>query len=207
MVIWLHGLGTDGHDVKAMAYAIQLDDTLPVRYVFPNAPLSSVTVCMGTGPRAWYDIVEMDVSRQVDVANIAVASNFLRDLIQRELDAGIPSVRILLAGFGQGGTIALHTALRFEKPLAGILAMSAHLPTIDTLEAERSEANRKIAILMAHGEEDPVVPIIHAGNTREALVRQGYDVQMYTYPMPHHACIEELRDIRNWMLNVMQPGL
>ncbi len=206
VVIWLHGLGADGHDFEAYAHAMQLPESLPVRYVFPNAPKRSVTVNMGTVSRAWYDIVEMDVSRNVDVKNIVASSNLLRNLIQRELDTGIPSEKILLAGFSQGGAIVLHTALRYEKPLAGILAMSTHLPTMASLAAERSEVNRHIPILMVHGEQDPVIPIVHAESTREELTRQGYAVHWYAYPMQHHACIEEIRDIRTWMLAVMQPG-
>ncbi len=206
VVIWLHGLGADGHDFKAYAQAMQLPESLPVRYVFPTAPQRSVTVNMGTVTRAWYDIVEMDVSRNVDVANIRASSNLLQALIQRELDAGIPSEKILLAGFSQGGAIVLHTALRYKKTLAGVLVMSAHLPTVASLETERSEVNRNIPILMVHGKQDPVIPIAHAKSTREELTRQGYTIQWYTYPMQHHACIEELRDMRNWLLDVMQPG-
>jgi phospholipase/carboxylesterase len=186
---------------------MQLPESLSVRYVFPNAPCRPVTVNMGTSMRAWYDIVEMDVSRNVDVDNILVSARLLRNLIERELDAGIPSERILLAGFSQGGAIVLHTALRYDKPLAGVLAMSAYLPTLDTLAAERSAENRNLPVLMAHGELDPVIPMAHAEGTRDELVRQGYAVQWHTYPMQHHACIEELRDIRKWILKVMPRGL
>jgi len=206
VVIWLHGLGADGHDFEAIVPALQLPDSLPIRFVFPHAPQRSVTVNMGMVMRAWYDIVETDVAREVDVASIAESSGLLRNLIQRELDRGVPSEKILLAGFSQGGVIVLHTALRYEKPLAGILAMSTYLPTADSLEAERHAANREIPIMLAHGQHDPVIPIVNAENTREELARLGYDYQWFSYPMEHHVCIEEIADIRSWMLKLFQPA-
>lgn len=205
VVIWLHGMGADGHDFETIVPALQLPDTLPIRYLFPHAPQRTVTVNMGVVMRAWYDIVETDVSRQVDVDSILASAQLLDNLIQRELDNGVPSEKILLAGFSQGGVIVMHTTLRHAKPLAGILAMSTYLPTVDSLEAERSEANRNIPIFMAHGQNDPVIPIVNAENTREALARLDYNVQLRTYPMEHHVCIEEIADIRTWLLEVLQP--
>lgn len=204
VVIWLHGLGADGHDFEAIVPELRLPESLPVRYLFPHAPMRPVTINMGMVMRAWYDILEMDVSRKVDVDTIVESSSLLRDLIQRELDAGIPSERILLAGFSQGGAIVLHTALRYEKPLAGLLALSTYLPTVDSLAAEHSDANRHIPILMAHGKHDPMIPIINAENTREALTRLGYTIQWHTYPMEHQVCMEEIQAVRNWMLEIMQ---
>jgi len=205
VVIWLHGLGADGHDFEAIVPALQLPAALPIRYVFPHAPMRPVTVNMGMVMRAWYDILEMDVSRKVDTGNIATSSDQLKDLIQRELNAGIPSDRIVLAGFSQGGAIALHTALRYPEPLAGILALSTYLPTIESLAAERSDANRNLPIFMVHGEHDPVIPIVHAEDTREQLTRLGYAIQWRVYPMEHQVCNDEVGDIRTWMLAVMRP--
>jgi len=205
-IIWLHGLGADGHDFEPVAQALQLPASLPIRFVFPHAPQRPVTVNMGAVMRAWYDILEMDVARRVDLENILTSAQLLRNLIQRELDNGIPSQRILLAGFSQGGAIALHTGLRYEKPLAGILAMSTYLPTVETLEAECHAANRDIPILMTHGQYDPVIPIVHAENTREALIRLGYSVQWQAYPMEHQVCIEEIADLRSWLLEVLPPA-
>jgi len=205
VVIWLHGLGADGHDFEAIVPELRLPESLPVRYLFPHAPTRPVTINMGMVMRAWYDILEMDVSRKVDVDTIVESSSLLRDLIQRELDAGIPSERILLAGFSQGGAIVLHTALRYEKPLAGLLALSTYLPTVDCLAAEHSDANRHIPILMAHGKHDPMIPIINAENTREALTRLGYTIQWHTYPMGHQVCMEEIQAVRSWMLQIMRP--
>jgi len=205
VVIWLHGLGADGHDFEAIVPELRLPESLPIRYLFPHAPTRPVTINMGMVMRAWYDILEMDVSRKVDVDTIVESSELLRNLIQRELDAGIPSEKILLAGFSQGGAIVLHTALRYEKPLAGLLALSTYLPTVDSLAAERSDANRHIPILMAHGKHDPMIPIVNAEKTRAALTRLDYTIQWHTYPMEHQVCMEEIQAIRNWILGIMQP--
>ena len=205
VVIWLHGLGADGHDFEAIVPELQMPPDLPIRYVFPHAPMRSVTINMGMVMRAWYDILEMDVARKVDVDNIVESSSLLRNLIQHELDAGMPSEKILLAGFSQGGAIVLHTALRYEKPLAGLLALSTYLPTVDSLGSERHDANAEIPIMMAHGQYDPMIPIVNAENTREALINLKYKVQWHAYPMEHQVCMEEIQAIREWMLGIMQP--
>jgi len=205
VVIWLHGLGADGQDFKVYASMLQLPASLAVRYVFPTAPERLVTVPMGVVDKAWFDTIDGDVSGKLDLEGIAASAQYLRDLIQRELDGGMPSEKILLAGFSQGGTIALHTALGYEKRLAGVLAMSAYLPTSKFLEEECRDVNREIPIMMTHGEQDPVVPIAQAENARDALTRMGYAVEWYTYPMTHHVCIEEFADIRQWLLAVLQP--
>jgi phospholipase/carboxylesterase len=205
VVIWLHGLGADGHDFEAIVPELHLPESLPIRYVFPHAPTRPVTINMGMVMRAWYDILEMDVSRKVDLDNIVESSLLLRNLIQHELDAGMPSEKILLAGFSQGGAIVLHTALRYEKPLAGLLALSTYLPTVDSLGSERNSANGKIPIMMAHGQYDPMIPIVNAENTREALTHLNYTVQWHAYPMEHQVCMEEIKAIRAWMLSIMQP--
>jgi len=140
------------------------------------------------------------------VDNIVESSGLLRHLIARELDAGVPSERILLAGFSQGGAIVLHTALRYEKPLAGILALSTYLPTVDTLAGERSDANRKIPIMMAHGQNDPMIHVHNAEKTRAVLTEMAYSIQWHDYPMEHQVCMEEIGDIRAWMLEIMQPA-
>jgi len=205
VVIWLHGLGADGQDFEVYASIVQLPASLAVRYVFPTAPKRSATVSMGTVDRAWFGASDEDVSGQVDLDGIEASARHLRNLIQRELDGGMPSEKILLAGFSQGGTIALYTALGYEKRLAGVLAMSAYLPTSKFLEKVCRDVNREIPIMMAHGEQDPVVPIAQAENARDVLTRMGYAVEWYTYPMTHHVCIEEFADIRQWLLAVLQP--
>ncbi len=204
VVIWLHGLGADGHDFEAIVPELNIPDTLPVRYIFPHAPMRPVTINGGMVMRAWYDILEMDVSRKVDTDNIIESSILLDDIIQRELKSGIPSDRIVLAGFSQGGAIVLHTGLRYETPLAGILALSTYSPTAGTLSEERGDANLNIPIMMAHGQFDPVIPVSNAIHTREELIRQNYAVQWHDYPMQHEVCLEEIRDISAWMLDVMK---
>ena len=206
VIIWLHGLGADGQDFEAYAAAIQLPASLAVRYVFPTAPRRAVTVDMGTVDCAWFGIPDGEVSGNMDLDGIESSVQHLRNLIQRELDRGIPAERILLAGFSQGGTIALHAALGYEKRLAGVLAMSAYLPTSAALEQACRDVNREVPIMMAHGEQDPLIPIARVENARDALSRMGYTVEWYTYPMRHHVCIEELADIRKWLLEVLLPA-
>ena len=203
VVIWLHGLGADGHDFEAIVPELKLPSDLAVRYLFPHAPLRPVTINGGMVMRAWYDILEMDVSRRVDVESILESSASLRRLIQRELEAGIASQRILLAGFSQGGAIVLHTGLRYEQPLAGLLALSTYSPTIGTLARERSAANLNIPVMMAHGRFDPVIPMTHAMGTRNELARLDYPLQWHEYPMQHEVCLAEIEDISTWMRNVM----
>jgi phospholipase/carboxylesterase len=203
VVIWLHGLGADGHDFEAIVPALNLPASIPVRYVFPHAPMRSVTINGGMVMRAWYDILALDLSRKVDTDSILDSSGRLTDLIQRELDSGTPSDRIVLAGFSQGGAIVLHTGLRFDKPLAGILALSTYSPTVESLAMQRSPANRNVAIMMAHGVYDPVIPMALAIQTREELLKMDYSIQWHDYAMQHEVCIEEIRDIADWLRQVM----
>jgi phospholipase/carboxylesterase len=204
VVIWLHGLGADGHDFEAIVPALDLPGSMPVRYVFPHAPMRAVTINGGMVMRAWYDILDLDISRKVDVDSIHESAGLLTNLIQRELDAGIPSDHIILAGFSQGGAIVLQTGLRYEKPLAGILALSTYSPTVTSLAAEGDRINRNIPIMMAHGEYDPVIPLSIAINTRDELLKLDYAVQWHAYPMQHEVCIEEIQEIGHWMRNVMK---
>lgn len=202
-VIWLHGLGADGHDFEAIVPELDIDPSLPVRWVFPNAPMRPVTINGGMVMRAWYDIREADLSRGVDTDGIHESSRLLTHLIQKEIDAGIPSDRIVLAGFSQGGVIVLHTGLRHATPLAGILALSTYCPTVTDLAAERSDSNLTTPILMAHGRFDPLIPISIAAQTRDALVKLDYSLQWREYPMQHEVCMQQLHDISAWMRTVM----
>ncbi len=199
-VIWLHGLGADGHDFEPIVPALRLPESPAVRFVFPNAPIRPVTINGGMAMRAWYDILNLE-TRRVDLKAVQESSDRVRDLIQREIGAGIASDRIVLAGFSQGGAIALHTGLRHETPLAGILALSTYSPTVGTLAAERSQANAAIPILMAHGQYDPVIPMAAAVDTRDALMRLQYAVQWQSYPMQHEVCTQEIEDIREWLMD------
>ena len=149
---------------------------------------------------AWYDIPAADFRQGQDAAGIRESEQQLQALVRREIESGIPAERILLAGFSQGGAIALHTGLRFAQPLAGILALSTYLPVADSLAIEAAAANRSVPVWMAHGTQDPVVPLLLAMESRDILQQQGYDVSWHTYPMPHAVCPEEVRDIRDWLL-------
>lgn len=202
-IIWLHGLGADGHDFEPIVPELGLPDTLPIRYVFPHAPMRSVTINAGMVMRAWFDILDIQLSRKVDIDNFLESADQLEALIQAELQNGMPAERIVLAGFSQGGAVALHTGLRFEKSLAGILALSTYLPTADTLAEERSPANAKVPIMMAHGTMDPLVPVANAITARQALTRLKYKVSWHEYPMQHAVCPEEIRDIGAWFTSIL----
>ncbi|MEW6670164.1 MAG: alpha/beta hydrolase-fold protein [Thermodesulfobacteriota bacterium] len=202
-VIWLHGLGVDGHDFEPIVPELRLPESLPVRFVFPHAPKRTVTVNFHMLMPAWFDILDITGSHKVNVDDILESSRQLADLVQAEIRRGLPPERIILAGFSQGGVIALHTGLRYNKKLAGIMALSTFLPTIDQLADECSEANRDIPIFMAHGTGDPLVGIENAVHTRQALNRLGYHVRWREYPVAHTVCHEEIQDIRAWILDIL----
>lgn len=195
-IIWLHGLGADGHDFEPLVPQLGLVD---VRVVLPHAPRRPVTINGGMVMPAWYDILAPDFNRGQDSAGIRASGQQLQALIQREIDAGIPAEKILLAGFSQGGAVALHTGLRFSQPLAGILALSTYLPLGDLLAAEAAAGNRAVPIMMAHGTQDPVVPLSLATQSRDLLQQQGYNIAWHSYPMQHALCPEEVQDIRHWL--------
>ena len=203
-VIWLHGLGADGHDFEAIVPELRLPDSLPVRYVFPHAPMRAVTINGGLVMRAWFDIYDVNLTAEsIDHEQFRESSDMLRALIEREQNFGVASNRILLAGFSQGGAIVLHTGLHYEKTLAGILAMSMHLPTLAQSASSFSDAARAVPIMMAHGRSDPVIPLPKALETRQALSDLGYAVDWHDYPMPHSVCDQEIQDIRSWLLKVL----
>lgn len=203
MVIWLHGLGADGHDFEALVPELHMPADMPVRYIFPHAPMRPITVNMGMVMRGWYDIVEPDVSRNVDFQGIEASGAHLTSLIQQEIEAGMPSERILLAGFSQGGVIVLHAGLRLRFPLAGILALSTYCPTLTSLGLEQSTANQRTPIMMAHGRYDPLIPAGLGETARDRLLDLGYAVQWHEYPIQHELCLEEIQQVRSWMLEMM----
>jgi phospholipase/carboxylesterase len=197
-VIWLHGLGADGHDFEPVVPELRLPPTLRPRFVFPHAPVRPVTLNMGMRMRAWYDILQLGGGPE-DEAGVRASQGRVEALIERERSRGVAARRIVLAGFSQGGAIALHTGLRHGQRLAGILALSTYLPLAGSLQAERSEANRDVPIFMAHGEFDDIIPITRAQQSRQALAAQGYALQWHSYPMPHSVCGEEIADIAAWL--------
>ena len=205
-IIWLHGLGADGHDFEPLIPQLGIVETLGVRVVLPHAPHRPVTINGGMEMPAWYDIKAADFNRGQDSEGIYESEQQLRALIQREVGSGIPAEHIILAGFSQGGAIVLHTGLRYPQPLAGILALSTYVPLADTLATEAVAANDRVPILMAHGMQDPVVPVQLALQSRDLLEQLGYNVNWHSYPMQHAMCPEEMLDIRDWLLHRLQSG-
>ena len=197
-VIWLHGLGADGHDFEPIVPELELDR--PVRFVFPHAPVRPVTINQGMRMRAWYDILQFGPGPE-DEAGVRASQKLLETLIAAERARGAGS--IVLAGFSQGGAIVLQTALRHGERLAGVLALSTYLPLHRTLEAEGSAANRDVPIFMAHGQYDDIIPLQRAEQSRQLLERLGYKVQWQTYPMPHSVCPEEIADISAFLRKIL----
>src|SRR3954468_8071515 len=204
-VIWLHGLGADGHDFEPIVPELRLPGALQLRFIFPHAPVRPVTLNQGMRMRAWYDILRLDGGAEDD-AGIRASQGLVETLIAEEVKKGIKAARIILAGFSQGGAIALHTALRHPAPLAGILALSTYLPLNASVKAEAGEANRKTPIFMAHGQYDDIIPLARAQQSRKILADAGYDVQWKTYPMPHSVCAEEIADIAGFLVRILGPS-
>lgn len=202
-VLWLHGLGADGHDFEPIVGQLGRDLTRDVRFVFPHAPQRSVTINNGMVMRAWYDILELNLSRRADEQGVRDSSDILEALIEREIGQGLAPHRIVVAGFSQGGAIALHTGLRHAQRLAGIMALSTYLPFAESLESQAHAANRTVPIFMAHGSQDPVIALALSEQSRAHLAGLGYVVECHTYPMPHAVCAEEVRDIADWLARVL----
>ena len=205
-VIWLHGLGADGHDFEPVVPELRLPDTLPLRFVFPHAPVRPVTLNGGMSMRAWYDILSLDRGGPVDVDGIRDSAGILTTLVKREQERGIEPARIVVAGFSQGGAIALHTGLRHPERLGGLMALSTYLPMPETFQAEVVERatfdNRDMPIFMAHGTFDPVLPMQLGSSSAELLRGYGYSIEWHDYPMAHSVCPQEINDIRAWLLSV-----
>jgi phospholipase/carboxylesterase len=201
-IIWLHGLGADGHDFEPIVGELALP-AAPVRFVFPHAPMQPVTINGGMVMRAWYDIVSQDLTRREDAAGVRASQGLLEALIAREAARGSPAHRIVLAGFSQGGAIALQTGLRHRERLAGIMALSTYLPIADTLAAEADPANGGLPVFYAHGTQDPVVPLARAESSRALLASLGYPVEWHPYAMPHAVCAQEIDDIGDWLRRVL----
>lgn len=198
-VIWLHGLGADGHDFEPLVPELRLPEDLALRFVFPHAPIRPVTINAGMRMRAWYDIVAIDRRARQDEEGIRASAAATVELIEREQERGIAARRIVLAGFSQGGAIAIHAALRYPQRLAGLIALSTWMPLGETLAVEGSAANRDLPVFMAHGRQDPMVPVALGEQTREALAAAGYPLEWQTYDMPHAVCPAEIADISAWL--------
>jgi phospholipase/carboxylesterase len=202
-VIWLHGLGADGHDFEPIVPELVPRGARAWRFVFPNAPVRAVTINNGMRMRAWYDIVGLDRRAAEDVAGFQDADTKIRELIGREITRGIPAGRIVLAGFSQGGAVSLYTAPRLEEKLAGVMALSCYLARESGLDAERKPANDATPIFMAHGQQDGVVPMMLGVRSRDALLTRGYAVEWHEYPMAHAVCAQEVADIRQFLFRVL----
>lgn len=196
-IIWLHGLGADGGDFVPMADELQLP--VAVRYIFPDAPMRPVTINGGMVMRAWYDIASPSMAAQQDAAGIRASQLLIEALIAQEAQRNIAPGNIFLAGFSQGGAVALHTALRHAAPLGGVLALSTYLPLAEKAVGEARPETRDTPIFMAHGRSDPVIPYALGAGSRDALRGLGYTVDWREYAMQHSVCGEELRDIEAWL--------
>jgi phospholipase/carboxylesterase len=199
-VIWMHGLGADGNDFVPVVPELGLPDAPAIRFIFPHAPAIPVTCNGGYVMPAWYDIYSLDeAGRQVDEAGIRHSREAIRALIARENARGVPAARIVLAGFSQGGAIAYTTALTHPETLAGVIALSTYIPSVDLLAAEATPANAATPILAAHGTHDDVVPLALGTRARDFVASRGHPVDWHTYPMAHSVCLEEIADIGRWL--------
>ena len=200
-VIWLHGFGADGHDFESVIPQLNLPASLSVRFIFPHAPMRNIATMKGDSVRAWFDI---DVSQGIDLNGIKKSTFQLKDLIQQEIDNGIPAERIVLAGFSQGGSIALNTALFYRKPLAGILALSTFLPMLETLGTKKSKHNSAIPILLCHGNKDEMLPLALGKAGFDTLNSHNYAVEWREYDMAHCVCPQQIQDISAWLQKVLK---
>lgn len=204
-VIWLHGLGADGHDFEPIVPELGASVSTPMRFIFPHAPTQPVTINGGMVMRAWYDITAMDLSAAVDADGINRSSRHLEHLVGAAVDSGFPPERIFLAGFSQGGVIALHTGLQYPDRLAGVIALSTYIALPGAVQQSASDANRTLPIFMAHGRYDPVIPCSLGERSRDFLAREGYPVQWHEYPMEHSVYPDEIRDLAEWLNELAAP--
>ena len=207
-VIWLHGLGADGNDFAPIVPELKLAGAPPIRFIFPHAPMMAVTINNGHVMRAWYDVSFGDLegtTRRADEKGVRASQAAIEQLIAREEQRGVAPRNIVVAGFSQGGAIALQTGLRYPQRLAGVMALSTYLPLAETLPAEASVANQDLPIFFAHGTHDPVIALPMATASRAKLLELGYAVEWHEYPMQHSVCPEELHAISAWLVQVLAP--
>jgi phospholipase/carboxylesterase len=198
-VIWLHGLGDSGNGFAPIVPELKIPDELAIRFIFPHAPMRSVTINNGMSMRAWYDITSLDFNNRADSKGVYESAALVEQLIENEIASGIPAERIVLAGFSQGGVIALHLGTRLNKKLAGIMSLSSYMAEAETLTSQASAANRGTPILVAHGQQDDVVPMFLGNAAYKVLEQNGYPVEWREYVMQHNVCMQELHDISAWL--------
>ena len=202
-VIWLHGLGADGHDFESIVPELNLSGDLGIRFIFPNAPVRPVTINGGMSMRAWYDIKSPNLRELEDVDSITESHELITRYINAEIEKGISANKIILAGFSQGGAITLYTGLRYPENLAGLLALSTYLPVPDQLEKEASKNSKAIPIMMAHGIADPVIPVEQGRASCQTLKGLDYEVDWHEYMMQHAVCLEEINAIATWIKKIL----
>ena len=203
-IIWLHGLGADGHDFESVVPALSLPPYLGLRFIFPHAPHRPVTINNGYVMRAWYDIFDVSFSSREDADGIRESGRALERLIEREAGRGIAVKRIILAGFSQGGAVALYTGLRYPQPLAGIMALSTYLPLLGEQELKTYSVNRDTPVIMTHGIEDTVIPCSFALQSKRLMENAGFHIEWHSYPMGHSLCPEEIGDISSWLIRILE---
>ncbi|AOE48838.1 alpha/beta hydrolase [Kangiella sediminilitoris] len=202
-VIWLHGLGADGHDFEPIVPELKLPSELGVKFIFPHAPVMPVTINGGYEMRAWYDIRDADLANREDRDGVRQSAALVEKLIRAEINSGIPSDKIVLAGFSQGGAIALHLATRIQHKLAGVVALSTYLTMPESLASEKSATNIDTPIFMAHGSQDPVVPMQRGQYSAEVLEENGFKVSWQDYPMAHAVCLEEIQALGQFFNQIL----
>lgn len=200
-VIWLHGLGSNGHDFEAIVPELNLPETLKIRFIFPHAPNIPVTINGGMVMPAWYDILEMNLGRRVDAEQLMVSAQTVHTLINQEIERGVDSKDIVLAGFSQGGAVVYEAGLSFDKPLAGVMALSTYLATADSVK--RHPANQKLPFFIGHGTADDIVHESMGQDAKALLDQWGYSNEYHRYPMAHSVCMEEINDISSWLTKVL----
>ena len=199
-VVWMHGLGADAHDFEPVIPILDFGPQRPIRYVFPNAPVRPVTLNGGMAMRAWYDIFSLDRAGPVDEAGINDSSTILEVLVEREIERGIDPGQIVIAGFSQGGAIAINTILRSSRKYAGLLALSAWLPLPAAIEEHGADTS--LPVFMAHGQFDPMIPMQYGRLSADRLIEAGFEVEWHDYPMAHAVCPDEIADLRQWLVSV-----
>jgi phospholipase/carboxylesterase len=202
-VIWMHGLGADGHDFVPIVRELDLAGVVPIRFIFPHAPTMPVTINGGMVMRAWYDILGVDLARREDEIGLKRSQRLIDHLIETEEERGIAPRNIVLAGFSQGAAMTLLTGLRYSDRLAGLMCLSGYLPLAARTEIERHASNLETPIFMAHGRTDPIIPIARAMESRDALLALGYRIEWHDYTMPHSVCPQEITDISHWLRSVL----
>jgi phospholipase/carboxylesterase len=201
-MIWLHGLGADGHDFQDIIQELKLPPEMGVRFIFPHAPIQPVTINLGQSMRSWFDILGFDANSKQDEAGIRKSQKSIERLIDRVIEEGIASDKIILAGFSQGGALALHTALRLSQKIAGVIGLSTYLPLADLRHVEKHSANEKTPIFLAHGRQDFLLPFEFGKLTYEMLTTLGYFVTWHEYDLAHSVNEKEVADIRTWLQQI-----